>query len=68
MLTPLPDYPPHDYTVQCFSQRTGGLICDLLVDTEAQIYVVSKEFWQKPTKGGSELAPYLGKVSVADGG
>uniref|UniRef100_A0A8C1QK84 Peptidase A2 domain-containing protein n=1 Tax=Cyprinus carpio TaxID=7962 RepID=A0A8C1QK84_CYPCA len=50
------------------SARVGGKVCDLLLDTGAQVSVVSKEFWQKATNGGSELVPYLGKVSVADGG
>lgn len=59
MLTPLTDYTTHNYTIQCFSQRTGDLFCDLLVDTVAQVSVANK---------GIELAPYLGTVSVADGG
>uniref|UniRef100_A0A672SDB6 Peptidase A2 domain-containing protein n=1 Tax=Sinocyclocheilus grahami TaxID=75366 RepID=A0A672SDB6_SINGR len=50
------------------SARVGGAVCDLLLDTDARVSVVSKEFWQKATNGGSELVPYLGKVSVADGG
>lgn len=77
MLVPLPDYTTGlQISVSCSEQgvgvflsaRVGGKVCDLLLDTGAQVSVVSKEFWQKATNGGSELVPYLGKVSVADGG
>lgn len=48
--------------------KVEGVNCNLLVDTGAQVSVVAKEFWLQATGGGSELLPYTGTVSAANGG
>lgn len=77
MPAPLPDYTTglqisvsrSEQGVGVFiSAQVGGVDCVLLIDTGAQVSVVSKQFWLKVTNGGSALMPYAGTVSVADGG
>lgn len=47
--------------------KVGGVECNLLVDTGAQVFIVSQNFWREATGGGAELLDYEGRVAVADG-
>lgn len=50
------------------ASKVGGVNCHLLVDTEAQVSIISHTFWLKNKPGGAQLTGYNDKVSVANGG
>uniref|UniRef100_A0A3B1IVL0 Peptidase A2 domain-containing protein n=1 Tax=Astyanax mexicanus TaxID=7994 RepID=A0A3B1IVL0_ASTMX len=50
------------------SAKVGGNDEHLLIDTGAQVSIVSKKTWLDITEGRSDLQSYEGRVAVANGG
>lgn len=44
------------------ASKVGGVNCHLLVDTEAQVSIISHTFWLKNKPGGAQLTGYNDSV------